>query len=197
MSPEQLLGARLDSRSDLFAFGVLLYEMLCGARPFESADPKDDALVRRIEAERYPSLRGRASGVPRHLGAVVRICLRGKPKRRFASTTALRRYLEQRQGHPSPADCRREIAAWLARSGALPAPRQRTRRTRVAKPKTAPEPTPTGGPRRWRAALALALVMALGAVLLGTSWIDVGAVRQQLAGLASGQLPGPVAARPD
>ena len=194
MSPEQLLGAKLDSRADLFAFGVLLYEMLSGGRPFESADPEDQALVRRIEAERYPSLRGRVAGVPRYLAAVVRICLRGKPKRRFASTTALRRYLEARQGHPSPADCRRAIAEWLAASGALPTPRQRTRRARTAKPasgsqRTTPRRPPR--PRRIRAAVAWALVAVVGAALLGVSWIDVGVVRQELASIATGGVPGP------
>jgi len=188
MSPEQLLGARLDFRSDLFAFGVLLYEMLCGVRPFDGADPEDEALVRRIEAERYPSLRGRAPGAPRYLGAVVRVCLRGKPRRRFVSTSALRRTLEQRLGHPSPADCRRAIASWLETSGALPSPRRGTRRTKVAK--ASPDPTPTPATqalrsaRRLRPAFAWALLIALGLGIFGTSWIDTRAVGERLAEIA-------------
>ncbi len=184
MSPEQLLGARLDFRSDLFAFGVLLYEMLCGVRPFESADPEDEALVRRIEAERYPTLRRRAPGAPRYLGAVVRVCLRGKPKRRFVSTSALRRTLEQRLGHPSPADCRCAIAGWLGASGALPAPRRRTARTRAAKPDPEPEEATARRPRRLRPGFAWALLIALAAGALVTSWIDVEAVGVQLASIA-------------
>lgn len=190
MSPEQLLGAKLDFRSDLFAFGVLLYEMLCGARPFESAGDQDEALVRRIEAERYPSPRRRAPGVPRHLAVVTRICLRGRPKQRFASTAALRRYLEERQGHPSPADCRLAIAGWLEQSGGVPAPRARTRRARAAKagdesPATRARP----GRARLRPALTWVLVAALAAVLLGVSWLDVGAMGQQLAGLVASRSP--------
>ena len=36
MAPEQLLGAEADARSDIFAFGILLYELLAGVHPFTS-----------------------------------------------------------------------------------------------------------------------------------------------------------------
>jgi serine/threonine-protein kinase len=40
MSPEQLLGAQLDARSDLYALGLIAYELLSGQPAFESADPR-------------------------------------------------------------------------------------------------------------------------------------------------------------
>jgi len=113
MSPEQLLGARVDYRSDLFSFGVVLYEMLTGQRPFPEATAEGRALVERIEAGRFVPVRSLAPKTPRALARVIHRCLAAKPKKRFATTAALRRTLERLLGSPSASDCREEIATWL------------------------------------------------------------------------------------
>jgi len=114
MSPEQHMGERADQRSDLFSFGVLLFEMLTGELPFpESDDEKVQVLVRRMEAGRYVRPRKLAPETPRALERLIRACLRPKAKKRPQSATALRGALERLLGHPSPAECRAEIAAWL------------------------------------------------------------------------------------
>ena len=114
MSPEQLLGERVDPRSDVFAFGVLLYEMTVGEPPFPESDPDcDDALIKRIQAERYHPLRRRNPEAPRWLAKLVRHCLRPKPAKRPRLMSEVRAQLERRLGHPAPADCRRSIAHWL------------------------------------------------------------------------------------
>ncbi len=120
MSPEQHRAERPDARSDLYAVGAMLYEMLTGAPPFPVPDeegtegrPEDEPLLTRIESGRYARARRARPGVPRWLDALVHRCLRPRPKRRPESAAAVRETLERRLGAPSPAACRAEIAAWL------------------------------------------------------------------------------------
>jgi serine/threonine-protein kinase len=162
MSPEQLIGARADYRSDHFALGLVLYEVLAGQRPFAEKDPEEEALLHRIEQARYPPLRRYAPGAPGFLVRLVKTCLHAKPKKRYASTSELRRVLERNVGAPSPADCRDEIASWLWAQKVFKAPKGRTVRRPRVKP-SAPRRRPV---RRWAAAAALVLVIA-GALAVG------------------------------
>jgi eukaryotic-like serine/threonine-protein kinase len=88
MSPEQAQGKRLDARSDLFSFGAVLYEMLCGARAFEGPSLADTlSAVLRDEP--------RPLSAPGGLTAVVARCLRKSPAERFASAGELKAALQQ------------------------------------------------------------------------------------------------------
>jgi eukaryotic-like serine/threonine-protein kinase len=88
MSPEQALGDAVDGRSDLFSFGIVLYEMLAGTRPFQS-DTKL-GLVRKIVHDPPPPLGATAPHVPASLVAIVERCLVKDPAGRYASAAALR-----------------------------------------------------------------------------------------------------------
>jgi len=172
MSPEQYLGERVDERSDLFALGVVLYEMVTGAAPFAEADAEQGpGLLRRMEAERYQAPRRIAAETPRYLDRLIRACLRGKPKKRLPSARALRRSLERQLASPAPADCREEIAAWLWERGLFDPAEDDTRV--VPRPRAR---APAAGGRR-RLALAAGLLLAGAASVLAGERIQLAAQR--------------------
>jgi serine/threonine protein kinase len=171
MSPEQQMGERADQRSDLFSFGVLLFEMLTGELPFpESDDEKVQALVRRMEAGRYVRPRKLAPETPRALERLIRACLRPKAKKRLQSATALRGALESLLGDPSSAECRAEIAAWLWERKVFQPDENETEFARRA-----PVEKGRSGPLRRAAAFtACAVVLVgIGAVRLGVLPADL------------------------
>jgi eukaryotic-like serine/threonine-protein kinase len=69
MSPEQAAGDEIDVRSDIFSFGVILYEMLTGARPFRGDSTV--ALLRELYAADPPSLCGLSDEIPAELETLV------------------------------------------------------------------------------------------------------------------------------
>ena len=91
MSPEQARGASwLDARSDLFAVGVVLYEMLAGERPFKGKTGSE--VVAAIQSGRYPPLEGVGPG----LGEVITRALQTKIEDRFQSARGFREILVER-----------------------------------------------------------------------------------------------------
>ncbi len=91
MSPEQARGKTLDKRTDIWAFGCVLYEMLTGTRAFGGDDVSDvlaSVLAREPEWTRLPSNLSPA------LGTYIRRCLEKNPKQRIADAQDMRLALE-------------------------------------------------------------------------------------------------------
>ena len=92
MSPEQVEAKPVDARTDVFSFGVLLYEMLAGQRPFEG----DSALgsMTSILRDDPPPLKTVREDVPAELVAIMHRCLEKNPDARYQSGKALHEALE-------------------------------------------------------------------------------------------------------
>jgi serine/threonine-protein kinase len=99
MSPEQCCGDRVDARSDLFSTGVVLYELLSGARPFAADSPTATAF--RIVNEPPPDLRTLRADLPASLVAVVERALAKQPDDRFPSAAVMAVALRQSVASPA------------------------------------------------------------------------------------------------
>jgi serine/threonine protein kinase len=88
MSPEQINDKRVDARSDIFSFGVLLYEMVTGRRPF-----RGDSTVATLSAVLRDDPRPPidiVSGLPVELDRLIRRCLVKDPERRVQCMADIR-----------------------------------------------------------------------------------------------------------
>jgi len=85
MSPEQARGGKVDHRSDVFSFGLLLYTMVSGRPPFEGTSRID--ILHAILTEPTPWLAGVSGEARDRLQPIVERCLQKEPDRRFATMT--------------------------------------------------------------------------------------------------------------
>jgi serine/threonine-protein kinase len=93
MSPEQCLGEDLDSRADIYSFGIVVYEMLCGRVPFNS--PISTAVVVQHVNQAPPSLRDFNAAIPAEVEAVVFRALEKAREMRPETAGAFARELKQ------------------------------------------------------------------------------------------------------
>jgi serine/threonine protein kinase len=95
MSPEQARGQAVDPRTDVYAIGIMLFEMIAGQLPFDGDDPLT-VMSQHVDAEIPPLKQTQAGGeVPSALENVVRRCLQKDREDRYASVVELERELSQ------------------------------------------------------------------------------------------------------
>ena len=141
MSPEQVEGLPVDHRADIFALGIVLFEMATGRRPF-SGD-SSAALVSSILRDTPPTVTEINDSLPRHLARIIQHCLEKDPDARYQSAKDVRNELKS---------LRREVDSGEVATGSGP--------VTIAAGSTRP------GKRSWRWAIAGAAAVAI----LATGW---------------------------
>jgi len=109
IAPELLQGAAADARSDLWAFGVVLYQMLSGRLPF--VGPTIFELSSSILKNAPPPL---PTAVPQGLRAIVARCLAKPPDERYQSAGEIREALERVHTPPVSSSSRHRALRWIA-----------------------------------------------------------------------------------
>ncbi|MFO0683806.1 MAG: serine/threonine-protein kinase [Sandaracinus sp.] len=96
MSPQQCMGEPIDARSDVFALGVVMYELIDGTNPFKKGAEFDT--MRALVYDEPPSLLERQPSLPPEVDAIVKRAIAKKPEDRFQSASEMQLAIERALG---------------------------------------------------------------------------------------------------
>jgi tetratricopeptide (TPR) repeat protein len=130
MSPEQVRGEEVDARTDVWAVGIVLYQMLVGHTPFRGAYA--EAIGYAIRNDPPPPLRAERPEIPEDVEQLVFRALHKDPAIRFQSGRELARALRQARGLTLPQDLRTQVIDYEPARPIVVPPRRRRPRRAVA-----------------------------------------------------------------
>ncbi|MFQ5652863.1 MAG: protein kinase, partial [bacterium] len=113
MSPEQARGEEVDARTDIFSFGVILYEMLTGELPFKG--DYEQALTYAILNEAHAPLSAVRPGLPEELERIIDKCLQKEAPARYPNATELLADLKALSGFEAVSGLRKPKSQNLAK----------------------------------------------------------------------------------
>lgn len=111
MAPEHVEGKPLDFRTDVFAVGILLYQLATGQLPFRGKNPHE--VLKRIAECKYVPPEAINPRIGNRLGRVIARCLQREPDQRFSDVGPLRKELLDDLADAGVTDPRVEIAAYF------------------------------------------------------------------------------------
>jgi eukaryotic-like serine/threonine-protein kinase len=170
MSPEQCAGSNVDQRTDIYAVGVMLYEMVCGRVPFDAENLMGILTKHIYEQPIAPRDLAPPAVCPPALEAIIMKCLQKKPDQRYQSMAELAADLDALERGQAPRASREITGTGTGGFG---------RTAVVGQPQTLTgveagfEPTSELQIRKSRAPLVLGVVAAVAAVGLGL-WLTLG-----------------------
>jgi len=146
MAPEQARSAdRVDARADLYAVGVMFYEMLAGSRPVNGDDARIIAL--KVERGEIVPLVKAAPDAPRELAGLVHRAMAARPELRFASATEMHLALEKAASARRATGAPGTGSTGQVPSGPVPSAAPSAPEMTAARPATAPLPaSPSAAP---------------------------------------------------
>jgi eukaryotic-like serine/threonine-protein kinase len=167
MSPEQALGKPLDQRTDLFSFGIVLYEMCTGQSPF-SGDTTGELLISIVQ--QVPVMPAQLNpDVPAGLGGIIELCLEKNPEYRYQHASEIRADLKRLQHNPSAEIATHSLESRIDGSTNVLSTSWRVAGTvganKSAETTSRPESTRPVPQRRWLAPLSVVVTIVVIALL--------------------------------
>jgi serine/threonine-protein kinase len=176
MAPEQARGGTLSEATDIYAVGVVLFEMLTGRTPFERSTPMATMLAHIEDEPTPPSLVAPGQGVSPRLDGIVLQAMAKEPGQRFRSATAMARAIEGVTAVSTSTATTRLPSATPEEDVTRLAPRQSGQGVNVRPPQRTPPPPPaTTSPGRQggggRGPLTFLLVLILLAMVAVAAYL--------------------------